>query len=99
MQDVWLTTLSFSCCCGTGALDFQKVPEHMVVIGAGVIGLELGSVWKRLGAKVTVVEFMDRICPFMDADVGKEFHRILKKQGLVIKTSTKVLPLCTLVGP
>eukprot|EP00667_Euglena_gracilis_P008560 EG_transcript_8679 len=78
-------------CSSTGALDFQEVPAHLVVIGAGVIGLELGSVWSRLGSKVTVVEFMDRICPFMDADVGKEFHRILKKQGLQIKTSTKVV--------
>lgn len=78
-------------CSSTGALDFPEVPKHLVVIGAGVIGLELGSVWSRLGAKVTVVEFVDRICPFMDADVGKEFHRILKKQGLVFKTSTKVV--------
>jgi len=78
-------------CSSTGALDFPKVPEHLIVIGAGVIGLELGSVWSRLGAKVTVVEFMDRICPFMDADVGKEFNRILKKQGLAFKTSTKVV--------
>lgn len=78
-------------CSSTGALDFAAVPGHLVVIGAGVIGLELGSVWSRLGSKVTVVEFMDRICPFMDNDVGKEFHRILKKQGLQIKTSTKVV--------
>ena len=65
----------------TGALDLPKVPKHMMVIGGGVIGLELGSVWKRLGAEVTVVEFMDRITPEMDGEVSKTFARILKKQG------------------
>lgn len=74
----------------TGALEFSKVPEHLVVIGGGVIGLELGSVWRRLGAKVTVVEFLDQILPGMDGDVRKEANKILKKQGLEFKLSTKV---------
>src|SRR3546814_1915324 len=62
----------------------------MVVIGAGVIGLEMGSVWSRLGAEVTVVEFLDRILPTMDAEIGKQTQRILGKQGLKFKLSTKV---------
>ncbi len=66
----------------TGALELAKVPGHMVVIGGGVIGLELGSVWRRLGAKVTVVEFLDQILPGMDGDVRKEANKILKKQGM-----------------
>ncbi|WP_294230400.1 dihydrolipoyl dehydrogenase [uncultured Shimia sp.] len=66
----------------TGALDLPKVPKKMTVIGAGVIGLELGSVYARLGADVTVVEYMDAICPGMDADVQRTFKRILEKQGL-----------------
>ncbi|AUW57692.1 dihydrolipoyl dehydrogenase [Sphingobium sp. SCG-1] len=74
----------------TGALALPKVPEHLVVIGGGVIGLELGSVWKRLGAKVTVVEYLDQILPGMDGDVRKEAAKIFKKQGFDIKTSTKV---------
>lgn len=74
----------------TGALELNKVPEHLVVVGAGVIGLELGSVWARLGAKVTVVEFLDRILPGIDTDVAKQFQRILKKQGLDFKLGTKV---------
>jgi dihydrolipoamide dehydrogenase len=74
----------------TGALALPKVPEHLVVIGGGVIGLELGSVWRRLGAKVTVVEFLDQILPGMDGDVRKEAAKIFKKQGFVIRTSTKV---------
>jgi dihydrolipoyl dehydrogenase len=74
----------------TGALELTSVPKHMVVIGGGVIGLELGSVWRRLGAKVTVVEYLDRILPPMDGEVSKQFQRILKKQGMVFKTSTKV---------
>lgn len=74
----------------TGALDFDKVPKHLVVIGGGVIGLELGSVWSRLGAEVTVVEFMDRITPGMDGEVSKTFQRILTKQGLSFKMKTKV---------
>jgi dihydrolipoamide dehydrogenase len=74
----------------TGALELAKVPEHLVVIGGGVIGLELGSVWRRLGAKVTVVEFLDQILPGMDAEVRKEAAKIFKKQGFEIRTSTKV---------
>jgi dihydrolipoamide dehydrogenase len=74
----------------TGALALPKVPEHLVVIGGGVIGLELGSVWARLGAKVTVVEFLDQILPGMDGEVRKEAAKIFKKQGLDIRTSTKV---------
>ncbi len=66
----------------TGALDAPKVPKKMVVIGAGVIGLEMGSVFQRLGAEVTVVEFLDHITPGMDAEISKNFQRILKKQGL-----------------
>ena len=74
----------------TGALKLPKVPEHMVVIGGGVIGLELGSVWRRLGAKVTVVEFLDKLLPGMDDDVRKEAAKIFKKQGMDLKLSTKV---------
>ncbi len=74
----------------TGALKLSKVPQNLVVIGAGVIGLELGSVWARLGAKVTVVEYLDRILPGMDADIAKQFMRMLKKQGFDFKLATKV---------
>lgn len=74
----------------TGALKLDKVPENLLVIGAGVIGLELGSVWARLGAKVTVVEFLDRILPGMDGDVAKQFQRMLAKQGMEFKLGTKV---------
>ena len=74
----------------TGALEFSAVPDHLVVIGGGVIGLELGSVWRRLGAKVTVVEFLDRILPTNDGEVSKQFQRILKKQGMEFKLSSKV---------
>jgi len=74
----------------TGALALTRVPEHMVVIGGGVIGLELGSVWRRLGAKVTVVEFLDQLLPGMDGDVRKEAAKIFKKQGMDLKLSTKV---------
>ena len=74
----------------TGAIALPKVPAHLVVIGGGVIGLELGSVWRRLGAKVTVVEFLDQILPGMDGEVRKETARIFKKQGFDIKTGTKV---------
>src|ERR1700760_1816950 len=74
----------------TGALALDKVPDHLVVIGAGVIGLELGSVWRRLGSRVTVVEFLDRILPGMDLEVGKQFQRILQKQGMTFKLSSKV---------
>ncbi|KUR70299.1 dihydrolipoamide dehydrogenase [Novosphingobium fuchskuhlense] len=74
----------------TGALALDRVPEHMVVIGGGVIGLELGSVWRRLGAKVTVVEFLDQLLPGMDGDVRKEAAKIFKKQGMELRLSTKV---------
>jgi len=74
----------------TGALDLPKVPKSMVVIGAGVIGLELGSVWRRLGAEVTVVEFLDIILPGMDGEVSKQMQRILGKQGMKFKMKTKV---------
>lgn len=75
----------------TGALDFKNPPKHLVVIGAGVIGLELGSVWRRLGSQVTVVEYLDRILPGMDSDVAKQFKRILEKQGVTFKLGTKVI--------
>jgi dihydrolipoamide dehydrogenase len=74
----------------TGALALPKVPKHMVVIGGGVIGLELGSVWRRLGAQVTVVEYLDQILPGMDGEIRKEAAKIFKKQGFEIRTSTKV---------
>jgi dihydrolipoamide dehydrogenase len=74
----------------TGALELDAVPKHLVVIGGGYIGLELGSVWHRLGAQVTVVEFLDRLVPGMDGEVGKAFDRILAKQGLKFRLSTKV---------
>ncbi|MCI5047753.1 MAG: dihydrolipoyl dehydrogenase [Aquisalinus sp.] len=74
----------------TGALSLPSVPKHMIVVGGGIIGLELGSVWRRLGAKVTVVEFLDRIIPGMDGEVAKNFMRILKKQGMDFKLGHKV---------
>lgn len=75
----------------TGALDIDKVPEKMAVIGGGVIGLEMGSVWSRLGAEVTVIEFLDKICPSMDTELTKKFQTILKKQGFNFKMKTKVI--------
>ncbi|MEH6702659.1 dihydrolipoyl dehydrogenase [Parasphingorhabdus sp.] len=81
----------------TGALELSKVPGHLVVIGGGVIGLELGSVWLRLGAKVTVVEYLDQILPGMDGDIRKDANRMFKKQGFDIKTGTKVTG-CTVKG-
>ncbi|MBB3262498.1 dihydrolipoamide dehydrogenase [Azospirillum sp. OGB3] len=74
----------------TGALELPEVPKRLVVIGGGVIGLELGSVWGRLGAQVTVVEFLDRILPTMDGEVSKQMQRILGKQGMTFKLSSKV---------
>jgi dihydrolipoamide dehydrogenase len=74
----------------TGALELGQVPKRLVVIGGGVIGLELGSVWRRLGAEVTVVEFLDQILPGFDGDVRKEANKIFKKQGFEFKLSTKV---------
>src|SRR6202011_4779703 len=79
----------------TGALSLDRVPEKMLIVGAGVIGLELGSVWHRLGAQVTVVEFLDRILPGMDGEVAKQFQRILEKQGFAFKLSTKVVGIDT----
>src|SRR6202044_3428033 len=74
----------------TGALDLAKVPAKLLIVGAGIIGLELGSVWRRLGADVTIVEFLDHILPGIDGEVGKQFHRMLQKQGLTFKLSSKV---------
>ena len=74
----------------TGALELNKVPGHLVVIGGGVIGLELGSVWLRLGAQVTVIEFLDRIVPTVDAEIAKHFQRMLAKQGMKFKLASKV---------
>ena len=74
----------------TGALDLKEVPSHLVVIGGGVIGLELGSVWRRLGAKVTVVEFLDQLLPGMDGEVRKEAGKLFRKQGMELRLSTKV---------
>ena len=74
----------------TGALILDKVPGHMVVIGGGVIGLEMGSVWLRLGSKVTVLEYLDAVLPGMDGEVRKSFGRTLKKQGMEIKTGARV---------
>ena len=74
----------------TGALSLNKVPKNLVVVGAGVIGLELGSVWRRLGAKVTVVEFLDLVLPGMDGEISKQMKRTLSKQGMKFMLSTKV---------
>lgn len=74
----------------TGALELDTIPKKMVVVGGGVIGLEMGSVWRRLGTEVTVVEFLDSITPGLDKDVAKNFLRILKKQGMKFKLKTKV---------
>jgi len=79
----------------TGALSLAKVPEKLLIVGAGVIGLELGSVWHRLGAEVMVVEFLDRILPGMDGEIAKQFQRILEKQGFVFKLSSKVTSIDT----
>ncbi|MBL95620.1 MAG: dihydrolipoyl dehydrogenase [Magnetovibrio sp.] len=77
----------------TGALELSKVPETMVVIGAGVIGLELGSVWRRLGSRVTVVEFLTSVLPGMDLEISKQMKRILEKQGIHFELDTKVLDI------
>jgi dihydrolipoamide dehydrogenase len=74
----------------TGALELAEVPRHLVVVGAGIIGLELGSVWRRLGSEVTVIEFLDRITPGVDDEVTKHFQRALQKQGLKFKLGSKV---------
>ena len=74
----------------TGALELDQVPRHLAVIGGGYIGLELGSVWKRLGAEVTVIEYLDRLVPGMDAEIAKTFERVLGKQGIKFRLGTKV---------
>jgi dihydrolipoamide dehydrogenase len=74
----------------TGALDLAKVPQKLLIVGAGIIGLELGSVWRRLGAAVTIVEFLDHILPGIDREIANQFHRMLQKQGLAFKLSSKV---------
>jgi dihydrolipoamide dehydrogenase len=74
----------------TGALALDKVPGHLLVVGAGVIGLELGSVWRRLGSKVTVVEFLDGVLPGMDGEVRRQAQRLLEKQGMAFRLSSKV---------
>ena len=80
----------------TGALTLPAVPKRLVIVGAGVIGLELGSVWRRLGSEVTVVEFLDRILPGMDGEVAKQGQRLFAKQGLVFRLSSKVAAVDTL---
>ncbi|GIQ86138.1 hypothetical protein KIPB_007933 [Kipferlia bialata] len=82
----------------TEALSFEEVPEHLIVVGAGVIGLELGSVWARLGSKVTVVEYQDRILPGTDAECARVMQRELKKQGLSFKTGQGVDAITALPG-
>src|SRR5436853_1296965 len=79
----------------TGALSLEKVPGKLLIVGAGVIGLELGSVWHRLGAEVTVVEFLDRILPGMDGEIAKQFQRILEKQGFKFRLGAKVTAVDT----
>jgi dihydrolipoyl dehydrogenase len=74
----------------TGALELPKVPQKLLVVGAGIIGFELGSVWRRLGAQVTIVEFLDHILPGIDGEVARQFHRMLQKQGVAFKLSSKV---------
>src|SRR6516164_8222356 len=74
----------------TGALELPAVPKKLLIVGAGIIGLELGSVWRRLGADVTIVEFLDHILPGIDTEVAKQFHRMLQKHGIVLRLSSKV---------
>jgi dihydrolipoamide dehydrogenase len=74
----------------TGALEFPKVPKKLLIVGAGIIGLELGSVWRRLGSEVTIVEFLDHILPGIDGEVARQFHRMLQKQGIAFRLSAKV---------
>ena len=75
----------------TGALELPAVPKKLLIVGAGIIGLELGSVWWRLGAEVTIVEFLDHILPGIDTEIAKQFHRILQKQGITVRLSSKVI--------
>jgi dihydrolipoamide dehydrogenase len=79
----------------TGALDLPAVPQRLVVVGAGVIGMELGSVWRRLGAQVTVVEFLDHILPGIDGEIARQFQRLQEKQGIAFKLSSKVTAVDT----
>ena len=79
----------------TGALELAKVPQKLLIVGAGIIGLELGSVWRRLGAEVTIVEFLDHILPGIDSEVARQFHRLLQKQGVAFKLSCKVAAVDT----
>jgi dihydrolipoamide dehydrogenase len=79
----------------TGALELPSVPKKLLIVGAGIIGLELGSVWRRLGAEVTIVEFLDHILPGIDREIANQFHRMLLKQGLVFKLSSKVTAVDT----
>ncbi len=79
----------------TGALELPKVPQKLTVVGAGIIGMELGSVWRRLGAEVRVVEFLDHILPGIDSEVARQFHRIQEKQGITFKLSSKVTAVDT----
>src|SRR5580692_8647924 len=74
----------------TGALELANVPKKLLIVGAGIIGLELGSVWRRLGAEVTIVEFLDHILPGLDREIANQFHRMLQKQGMTFKLSSKV---------
>ena len=74
----------------TGALSLKSVPKKMIIVGAGYIGLEMGSVWSRLGSEVQVVEFLDQITPGMDKEISKEFMKILQKQGINFHMQTKV---------
>ena len=74
----------------TGALDLPEIPKSMIVVGGGVIGLEMGSVYARLGTKVTVIQHTERICPFLDAEISKMFQKTLKKQGLNFKVNTRL---------
>jgi len=79
----------------TGALELAKVPQKLLVVGAGIIGLELGSVWRRLGAQVTIVEFLDHILPGIDGEIARQFHRIQEKQGIAFRLSSKVTAVDT----
>jgi len=74
----------------TGALDLKKIPKTMIVVGGGVIGLEMGSVYARLGTEVTVVQHTDRICPFLDTEISKAFQKLLIKQGIKFKVNTRL---------
>ncbi|HTV38862.1 MAG TPA: FAD-dependent oxidoreductase, partial [Xanthobacteraceae bacterium] len=79
----------------TGALELPNVPRKLLIVGAGIIGMELGSVWRRLGAEVTVVEFLDHVLPGIDSEVARQFHRIQQRQGITFKLSSKVTAVDT----